>query len=56
MTELLQRITINPNMVLGKPTIRGTRYSVEWLLEILSSGMSQTEILADYEDLEMADF
>lgn len=56
MTELLQRITINPNMVFGKPTIRGIRYSVEWLLEILSSGMSQTKILADYEDLEMADF
>lgn len=52
MTELLQRITINPNMAFGKPTIRGTRYSVEWLLELMSLGMSQAEILADYEDLE----
>jgi uncharacterized protein (DUF433 family) len=53
--ELLNRITINPNMAFGKPTIRGLRYSVEWLLETLSSGMTVEEILADYEDLESAD-
>ena len=53
--ELLNRITINPAMAFGKPTIRGLRYSVEWLLEMLSSGMSTDEILADYEDLERAD-
>jgi len=55
MSELLQRITVNPQIAFGKPTIRGLRYSVEWLLELLSSGMSPTEILADYEDLELAD-
>jgi uncharacterized protein (DUF433 family) len=55
MEDLLQRITINPNMAFGKPTIRGLRYSVEWLLELLSSGMSQQEILDDYKDLEAAD-
>ena len=53
--ELLNRITINSNMAFGKPTIRGLRYSVEWLLETLSSGMSADEILSDYEDLEPAD-
>jgi uncharacterized protein (DUF433 family) len=53
--ELLNRITVNPNMAFGKPTIRGLRYSVEWLLELLSSGMKDEEILADYEDLEPAD-
>ena len=53
--ELLNRITINPAMAFGKPTIRGLRYSVEWLLETLSSGMSNDEILADYKDLEPAD-
>lgn len=53
--ELLNRITINPNMAFGKPTIRGLRYSAEWLLETLSSGMTNEEILADYEDLEPAD-
>ena len=53
--ELLNRITINPAMAFGKPTIRGLRYSVEWLLETLSSGMSNDQILADYKDLEPAD-
>lgn len=53
--ELLNRITINPNMAFGKPTVRGLRYSVEWLLETLSSGMTTNEILADYKDLEPAD-
>lgn len=53
--ELLTRITVNPAMAFGKPTIRGLRYSAEWLLETLSSGMSSEEILADYEDLERAD-
>ena len=52
---LLSRITINPAMAFGKPTIRGLRYSAEWLLETLSSGMSSEEILTDYEDLERAD-
>lgn len=55
MDDLLQRITISPTMAFGKPTIRGLRYSVEWLLELLSSGMSHEEILADYEDLEEED-
>ena len=39
----------------GKPTIRGLRYPVELILELLSSGMSNQEILADYEDLEQQD-
>lgn len=52
----MERIQINPNICFGKPTIRGTRYSVEWLLELMSSGMSQQEILDDYEDLEPEDF
>jgi len=55
MNDLLRRITVNPEMAFGKPTIRGLRYSVEWLLELLSSGMSHEEILADYEDLEAED-
>lgn len=53
--ELLNRITINPNMAFGKPTIRGLRYSVEWLLETLSSGMTAEEILSDYKDLQRED-
>jgi len=53
--DLFNRITINPNLAFGKPTIRGLRYSVEWLLETLSSGMTNEEILADYEDLQQED-
>ena len=53
--ELLNRITINPNMAFGKPTIRGLRYSVVWLLETLSSGMTTDEILSDYEDIQKED-
>ena len=39
----------------GKPCVRGLRYPVETLLELLSSGMTYDEILADYEDLERDD-
>jgi uncharacterized protein (DUF433 family) len=53
--DLLQRISISPEICHGKPCIRGLRYPVEFLLELLSSGMTYSEILADYEDLEEAD-
>jgi uncharacterized protein (DUF433 family) len=55
MTTLLDRITIDPAISHGKPTIRGLRYPVETILELLSSGMTTEEILADYEDLERED-
>lgn len=54
-TALLERITLNPEICHGKPCIRGLRYPVEFLLELLTSGMSIDEILADYEDLESED-
>jgi uncharacterized protein (DUF433 family) len=53
--SLLERITIDPDICHGKPCIRGLRYPVEVLLELLSSGMTTDEILADYEDLEQQD-
>ena len=53
--NLNERITINPEICHGKPTIRGLRYTVETILELLSSGMAIDEILADYEDLERED-
>jgi uncharacterized protein (DUF433 family) len=46
------RIKMNPEICHGKPTIRGLRYTVESILELLSSGMTVEEILANYEDLE----
>jgi uncharacterized protein (DUF433 family) len=53
--ELLDRIVIDPAICHGKPTLRGLRYPVETILELLSSGMTTDEILADYEDLERED-
>ena len=53
--DFTDRITIDPNVCHGKPCIRGLRYPVEFLLELLSSGMTTAEILADYDDLEEND-
>jgi len=53
--RLAERITIDPDICHGKPCIRGLRYPVETILELLSSGMTPDEILADYEDLERED-
>ena len=55
MATLLDRITIDPEVCHGKPTIRGLRYPVETILELLSSGMTTEDLLADYEDLERED-
>jgi uncharacterized protein (DUF433 family) len=53
--QLFPRITSSPDICHGKPCIRGLRYPVEFMLELLSSGMTNEEILADYEDLEAED-
>jgi uncharacterized protein (DUF433 family) len=53
--SLTERITIDPEICHGKPSIRGLRYPVEMILELLSSGMTVDDILADYEDLERED-
>ena len=55
MNNLLDRITIDPQICHGKPVIRGLRYPVETILELMSAGMTIDEILADYEDLERED-
>jgi len=55
MKDLLNRITIDRDICHGKPTIRGLRYPVETILELLSSGMNTKEILEDYEDLTKED-
>ncbi len=55
MSDLLERITIDPDVCHGRPTLRGLRYTVEMVLELLSSGMSVDDVLADYEDLERDD-
>jgi uncharacterized protein (DUF433 family) len=55
MDDLLKRITVDPQICHGKPVVRGLRYPVEMLLELMSAGMTTDEILADYEDLERED-
>ncbi len=55
MDTLLSRITIDPTVCHGKPCVRGLRYPVEMLLELLGSGMTHDAILADYEGLERDD-
>ena len=53
---LLDRITINPEIAHGKPTIRNKRYTVEGLLEYLAGGDSIEELLKEFPDLEKEDF
>ena len=53
--ELLQRISIDPNICFGKPCIRRHRIWVSLILDMLSSGMSTQEILDQYPQLEEAD-
>ena len=53
--QLLQRITLDPNICHGKPCIRGLRYPVELIFELLSSGMNAKEIIDNYDDLEHED-
>ncbi|MBE2201133.1 MAG: DUF433 domain-containing protein [Anaerolinea sp.] len=55
MNPLLERITIDPNICFGKPTIRGTRIWVSLILDFLANGMAVEEILAEYPHLELND-
>lgn len=51
----MQRITISSEICHGKPTIRGLRYPVDMILELLAAKMTIQEILDDYTDLEEED-
>ena len=55
MENLLSRITLNPEVCNGKPTIRNMRFTAAQLLELLAGGMDDDEILADYPYLEKDD-
>lgn len=54
--DLLSRITLNPRIMVGKPTIRGMRITVEHILRALSGGVSEQELLNEYPELEKEDF
>ncbi len=53
--DLLHRITINPQVCHGKPTIRNTRHTVEGILEYLAGGDSTDDILKEFPELEKED-
>jgi uncharacterized protein (DUF433 family) len=55
MNPLLERIAVDPNICFGKPCIRGTRLWVSLLLDLLASGMTMDELLAEYPQLSMED-
>lgn len=55
MDNLIRRITINPGICHGKPSIRNMRYPVEMILDLLSAGMTHQEILSDYPALQEED-
>ena len=53
--NFLNRITIDPQILFGKPSIGGLRYPVQMILDLLGAGMSTEELLEDYPDLEKED-
>ncbi len=53
--NLLERITLNPKVMVGKPVIRGTRLTVEFILNLLAHGATTAEILDEYDGLTLED-
>lgn len=53
--NLLSRVTSNPKIMIGKPVIKGTRLTVEYILGLLAHGTTVSEILEEYEGLVEAD-
>ena len=53
--QLLNRITLNPKVMVGKPVVRGTRLTVEYVLNLLAHGATVTEILDEYDGLTQED-
>ena len=53
--ELLKRITIDPKVMVGKPVLRGTRLTVEFILNLLAHGATTAEIIEEYDGLTPED-
>lgn len=53
--QLLERITISPKVMAGKPVVKGTRLTAEYILNLLAHGASETEILQEYTALTRED-
>jgi uncharacterized protein (DUF433 family) len=55
MTTIEQRIVLDPAILAGKPVVRGTRLSVEFIIGLMADGWSEPDILANYPGLTRAD-
>jgi uncharacterized protein (DUF433 family) len=53
--HLLERVEVNPRIMVGKPVIRGTRLTVEYILNLLAHGATEAEILDEYKGLTRED-
>jgi len=53
--QLLERIVLNPKVMVGKPVIRGTRLTVDFILNLLAHGATESEILNEYKGLTIED-
>ena len=53
--QLLERIALNPKIMVGKPIIRGTRLTVQYILNLLAHGATVDEILQEYKGLTKED-
>ncbi|OGC02764.1 hypothetical protein A2V82_11750 [candidate division KSB1 bacterium RBG_16_48_16] len=54
--NISSRITVDPHVMVGKPTVRGLRITVEQLLKALARGITESELLDEYPELEKEDF
>jgi len=55
MEELLERITVDPNVLVGKPVIKGTRIPIYLIIELIASGMTIKDVLKEYPELKEDD-
>jgi len=53
--KLLERISVNPKVMTGKPVIRGTRLTVEFILNLMAHGATAQEIISEYKGLSVED-
>jgi uncharacterized protein (DUF433 family) len=53
--QLLEQVVLNPQVMTGKPVIRGTRLTVEYIVNLLAHGASQAEIIAEYSGITEED-
>ena len=53
--QLLERITLNPKVMTGKPVVKGTRLTVEYILNLLAHGTTVEEILGEYDGITLED-